>query len=90
MKLLWTGQGWDDYEHWQRTDMDMVDKIVVILRDLKRSPFLGLGKPESLRNEMAGWWTRRINREHRLVYRVSGKGAEQAVEIAACRFRYTR
>jgi toxin YoeB len=90
MKLLWTEQGWDDYEYWQRTDRDMVDKINVILRDLKRSPFRGLGKPEPLRNEMAGWWARRINQEHRLVYRVFGKGIDQAVEIAACRFHYTR
>jgi len=90
MKLLWTEQGWDDYEYWQRTDRDMVDKINVILRDLKRSPFRGLGKPEPLRNEMAGWWARRINQEHRLVYRVFGKSIDQAVEIAACRFHYTR
>ena len=90
MRIIFSGSAWAEYECWQRIDRDMVDKINLILRDLKRSPFRGLGKPEPLRNEIAGWWARRINREHRLVYRVFGRGTDQAVEIAACRFHYTR
>ena len=90
MKLQWTEQGWDDYLYWQEHDSDFIHKINVLIRDARRSPFQGLGKPEPLRNEMAGWWSRRIDREHRLIYRVTGKGEAQALEIAACRFHYGR
>ncbi len=90
MKLQWTEQGWDDYLYWQSNDVDMVAKINVMIKNARRSPFRGLGKPEPLRNDMAGWWSRRIDNEHRLVYRVTGKGDAQALEIAACRFHYGR
>ncbi|MGQ2906480.1 MAG: Txe/YoeB family addiction module toxin [Aliihoeflea sp.] len=90
MKLQWTEQGWDDYLYWQSNDVDMVAKINVMIKDARRSPFRGLGKPEPLRNDMAGWWSRRLTQEHRLVYRVTGKGDAQALEIAACRFHYGR
>lgn len=90
MKLQWTEQGWDDYLYWQEQDSDFVQKINILIKDVRRSPFQGLGKPEPLRNEMAGWWSRRIDREHRLIYRVTGKGDAQALEIAACRFHYGR
>ncbi|HWK14909.1 MAG TPA: Txe/YoeB family addiction module toxin [Rhizobiaceae bacterium] len=90
MKLQWTEQGWDDYLYWQEHDSDFIQKINVLIKDTRRSPFQGLGKPEPLRNEMAGWWSRRIDREHRLIYRVTGKGEAQALEIAACRFHYGR
>lgn len=90
MKLPWTEQGWDDYLYWQEHDSDFIQKINVLIKDTRRSPFQGLGKPEPLRNEMAGWWSRRIDREHRLIYRVTGKGEAQALEIAACRFHYGR
>lgn len=68
----------------------MVRRINELIRDTQRNPFAGLGKPEPLRNEMSGWWSRRITDEHRLVYRVTGKGDGQALEIAACRFHYAR
>jgi len=90
VKLQWTEQGWDDYLYWQEHDSDFIQKINVLIKDTRRSPFQGLGKPEPLRNEMAGWWSRRIDREHRLIYRVTGKGEAQALEIAACRFHYGR
>jgi len=90
VKLQWTEQGWDDYLYWQEQDSDFVQKINILIKDVRRSPFQGLGKPEPLRNEMAGWWSRRIDREHRLIYRVTGKGDAQALEIAACRFHYGR
>jgi toxin YoeB len=90
VKLQWTEQGWDDYLYWQSNDVDMVAKINVMIKNARRSPFRGLGKPEPLRNDMAGWWSRRIDNEHRLVYRVTGKGDAQALEIAACRFHYGR
>jgi toxin YoeB len=90
VKLQWTEQGWDDYLYWQSNDVDMIAKINVMIKDTRRSPFRGLGKPEPLRNDMAGWWSRRLSQEHRLVYRVTGKGDAQALEIAACRFHYGR
>ena len=90
MKLLWTDQGWEDYTHWQNTDAKMVKRINEVIRDTRRDPLQGMGKPEPLRNEMSGWWSRRINEEHRMVYRVTGSGAAQALEIGSCRFHYKR
>ncbi|HYF06619.1 MAG TPA: Txe/YoeB family addiction module toxin [Acetobacteraceae bacterium] len=88
MKLLWTERGWQDYLDWQSTDPAMLEKIHALIRDTRRNPFQGLGKPEPLRNQLAGWWSRRISAEHRLLYRVVGKGEEQCLEIAACRYHY--
>jgi toxin YoeB len=88
VKLLWTEQGWEDYSHWQQADRATVGKINALIKDMLRSPFRGLGKPEPLRRDMSGWWSRRITGEHRLIYRVSGAGENQALEIAACRFHY--
>lgn len=90
MKLLWTAKGWEDYLYWQGTDAKMMTRINELIRDTQRSPFAGIGKPEPLRNEMSGWWSRRINHEHRLVYRVIGSGDARALEISACRFHYAR
>ena len=88
MKVLWTPAGWDDYLYWQAVDHKILLRINELIKDMRRTPFSGIGKPEPLRNETAGWWSRRITQEHRLVYRVSGKGDEQTLEIAACRFHY--
>lgn len=90
MRLHWTAQGWDDCTYWQGNDLKMVERINELLKEARRHPFTGLGKPEPLRNGMAGWWSRRITREHRLVYRVTGAGEAQALEVAACRFHYER
>jgi toxin YoeB len=88
MKLLWTADSWDDYLHWQQTDDAIVRRINELIKDTRRSPFRGIGKPEPLKGDLAGWWSRRITGDHRLVYRVSGKGAAQQLEIAACRYHY--
>lgn len=90
MKIHWTEQGWSDYLHWQGADAKIVERVNELLREVRRHPFTGLGKPEPLRNEMAGWWSRRITQEDRLIYRVTGKGETQAIEIAACRYHYGR
>lgn len=90
MKVLWTAKGWEDYLYWQETDAKILVRINELIRDTRRSPFAGIGKPEPLRNEMSGWWSRRVNHEHRLVYRVIGTGENQALEIVACRFHYHR
>jgi toxin YoeB len=88
MKLLWTEQGWEDYLHWRRYDPGTLKKINALIEDIQRNPFRGLGKPEALKFALAGWWSRRITHEHRLVYRVSGRPGEQILEIAQCRYHY--
>jgi toxin YoeB len=88
MKVLWTADGWDDYTSWQNIDGKIVERINELIKDARRSPFKGIGKPEPLRGDLAGWWSRRITGEHRLVYRVAGKGTTQQLEIAACRYHY--
>ncbi|MGE0117901.1 MAG: Txe/YoeB family addiction module toxin [Dongiaceae bacterium] len=88
MKLLWTDEAWEDDVHWQETDDDVLRRINELLKDARRSPFKGIGKPEPLRGDLAGWWSRRITGDHRLVYRVSGKGDSQQLEIVACRYHY--
>lgn len=90
MRLIFSEVSWSQYLFWQDNDEAMVERINELIKDTKRHPFTGLGKPQPLRNDMAGWWARRITREHRLVYRVTGAGEAQALEIAACRFHYER
>jgi toxin YoeB len=88
VKLLFTELAWDDYLYWQAEDPDVLAKINALLRDISRQPFRGLGKPEPLRGSLSGWWSRRITGEHRLVYRVEGKGDAQRIEIVQCRLHY--
>jgi toxin YoeB len=88
MKLVWTEDSWGDYLHWQSTDPKTLTAINDLIKDIKRNPFKGLGKPEPLKHALQGWWSRRISGEHRLVYRVSGKGKDQTLEIAQCRYHY--
>jgi toxin YoeB len=90
MKLTFTPQGWTDYIHWQQHDPAILDRLNELLKEALRTPFSGIGKPEPLVGSLKGWWSRRITREHRLIYRVSGSGEAQALEIAACRFHYGR
>ena len=88
MKLIFSGTAWDDYLYWQATDPKLLARINDLVRDAMRRPFEGTGKPEPLRGNLKGWWSRRIDREHRLVYRVAGTGNDQALQIAQCRFHY--
>lgn len=88
MKLVWAPQAWEDYLHWQVHDRATVEKINDLIREARRNPFKGLGKPEPLKGDLKGWWSRRITGEHRFVYRVSGSGDAQALEIAQCRYHY--
>jgi toxin YoeB len=74
--------------YWQNNDPKIVQRIDDLIKDIEREPFKGLGKPEALKHALAGWWSRRITGEHRLVYRVSGKAPEQVLEIAQCRYHY--
>jgi toxin YoeB len=86
VRLAFTERGWDDYEFWQQNDQRMLRKLNELLKDCRRSPFAGIGKPEPLRGSLSGWWSRRISDEHRLVYRVEG----DLLVVQQCRFHYER
>lgn len=88
MKLAWTRQAWDDYQYWRAADEKVFASINALINDASKTPFKGLGKPEPLKYDLKGWWSRRITGEHRLVYRVFGKGADRTLQIAQCRYHY--
>jgi toxin YoeB len=84
MKIVFSSQAWDDYLYWQRTDRKILKRINDLIKEITRTPFEGTGKPEPLRHALAGYWSRRIDDEHRLVYKVDG----DAVVIAQARYHY--
>lgn len=84
MKLIFAQPAWEDYLYWQKTDRKMLNRINALIKDITREPFEGLGKPEPLKHALAGYWSRRINDEHRLVYKI----ADGAVLIAQLRYHY--
>ncbi|ACM92702.1 addiction module toxin, Txe/YoeB family [Nautilia profundicola AmH] len=84
MKIAFTPEGWEDYLYWQKIDKKIVKKINELIKDIKRHPFEGLGKPEALKFDFAGCYSRRINQEHRLIYMID----EDEVIIIACRYHY--
>ena len=84
MRLAFEPNGWEDYLHWHATDKAMLRKLNRLIEECLRHPFEGTGKPEPLKGDLAGFWSRRIDREHRLVYRIT----RNAVEIAQCRYHY--
>lgn len=88
MKLIFAASAWDDYLRWQATDPEVLEKLNRIIKECMRTPFQGIGKPEPLKGELKGWWSRRITREDRFVYKISGAGPEQQLEIAQCRLHY--
>ena len=88
MKITFWPTAWEDYCHWQAQDTKLLARINGLLDECHRHPFTGTGKPEPLGGNLSGWWSRRINQEHRLVYRIAGKGNAQAVEVAQCRYHY--
>jgi toxin YoeB len=90
VKVVFLPAGWAHYLYWAAHDPKMLGRVNALVEDSRRSPFRGIGKPEPLRDNLAGLWSRRIDGEHRLVYRVAGKGDEQVVEIAQCRFHYEK
>ncbi|MEK6782200.1 MAG: Txe/YoeB family addiction module toxin [Bacteroidota bacterium] len=88
MITAFTDHAWQEYVYWQENDPEILDKINELIKEIKRDPFKGRGKPESLKGNLAGYWSRRISGEHRLVYRVSGTGANQTITIIQARFHY--
>jgi toxin YoeB len=85
---MFSSAGWEHYQYWQANDPALATKINTVIRDCCRSPFSGLGKPEPLQGNYKGFWSRRLSREHRFIYRVTGSGDTQTLEIAACRYHY--
>lgn len=88
MKTAFTETGWEDYTYWQANDPEVVKRINALIRDIRRNPFSGIGKPEPLRGNLADWWSRRITAEHRLVYSISGTRPNQIITIVQARFHY--
>ena len=84
MNLLFTKQSWEDYLYWQKIDKKILKKINLLIKDVLRSPFEGIGKPEPLKYQLRGCWSRRINDEHRLVYEYT----EKELRIISCRYHY--
>jgi len=88
VKLVFSDQAWEDYQHWVNTNEKIRDRVHELIKQCKRTPFQGTGKPEPLKGDLTGWWSRRISQEDRMVYRVSGTGGNQSLEIAQLRFHY--
>jgi toxin YoeB len=84
LKLLFAGAAWADYQHWLQTDKRMLERINKLIREVQRDPYAGIGKPEALKHALAGYWSRRINDEHRMVYRVQ----DDVLWIAQLRYHY--
>jgi len=84
MRLVFSDKAWEDYLYWQQTDKQMIKKINQLIKDIKRNPFNGIGKPEPLKYELGGFWSRRITDEHRLVYEAD----DNRIGIISCRFHY--
>ncbi|MFZ0450592.1 MAG: Txe/YoeB family addiction module toxin [Desulfatiglandaceae bacterium] len=84
MKLIFSDHAWDDYLFWQKTDKKVLRRINTLIKETKRTPFEGVGKPELLKHALSGYWSRRITDEHRFVYKVS----ENAIQIAQLCYHY--
>jgi toxin YoeB len=89
MDIVFTPHGWEDFIYWLEIDPDTAMRINDLLKAIRQDPFKGIGKPEPLRHDLKGWWSRRITGEDRIVYRVTGtKGIDQRCIIIQCRFHY--
>jgi len=86
MKIIFTKNSWEDYTSWVKEDKKMLRKINELIKDIERNPFEGKGKPEPLKYDLSGFWSRRIDREHRLVYRFENK----EILIYSCRYHYDK
>lgn len=84
MRIRWADEAWQDYLWWNEKDHRVLKRINLLLEAVEREPFRGIGKPEPLKHQWSGYWSRRINEEHRLVYKVSGG----VIFVAACRYHY--
>lgn len=85
MKLIFSEQAWDDYLYWQKQDQKFLERINTLIKEITRQPFSGIGKPEPLKHALAGYWSRRTNDEHRIVYKVQ----DGSLLIAQLRYHYS-
>ena len=85
MKKVFHQNAWEDYLYWLQQDKKTIKRINLLIKDIERTPFEGIGKPEALKHNLSGWWSRRITDEHRIVYRVQ----EDEIHIAALRYHYS-
>jgi len=86
MRIVFSKISWQDYTSWLQEDKKMLQKINALIRDIQRTPYEGIGKPEALRYDLTGYWSRRIDREHRLVYQVD----ENEIRIYSCKYHYDK
>lgn len=84
MKIVFLEHAWNDYSYWQSSDKSMLKKINSLIKEIERTPFEGSGKPEPLKHDLAGYWSRRINLEHRLIYKIE----KDTIVIFQCRYHY--
>ena len=84
MKLVFSEHAWEDYLYWQRTDRNILQRINALIKEIQRAPFEGIGKPEPLKHGLSGYWSRRINEEHRSVYKVES----DSLFLAQLRYHY--
>lgn len=84
MKLIFATKAWEDYQYWQKTDKKVLKRINTLIKDIKREPFEGIGKPEPLKHALSGYWSRRINDEHRIVYKIY----QESLLVAQVRYHY--
>jgi toxin YoeB len=84
VKLIFSEQAWEDYLYWQKSDRKVLERVNALIRDIQREPFGGIGKPEPLKHAFAGYWSRRINDEHRIIYKVR----DDSLLIAQLRYHY--
>ncbi len=84
MKLIFSTQAWEDYLYWQKTDKAILKRINMLIKEIQRTPYEGVGKPEPLKHALAGYWSRRINIEHRIIY----KHVDDAILISNLRYHY--
>ena len=86
MKIIFSINSWEDYVSWQKEDKKILKRINQLIKDIQRTPFHGIGNPEPLKYDLSGFWSRRIDREHRLVYQVFG----QEILIYSCKYHYDK
>ena len=84
MKLIFAEKAWEDYLYWQKTDKKILNRVNTLIKDIKRDPFDGIGKPEALKHALSGYWSRRINDEHRIVYKIY----QNSLLVAQLRYHY--
>jgi len=89
MNIEFTSHAWEEFQYWMENNVEIVERINSLIKSIRQTPFQGVGKPEPLKYDLKGFWSRRITDEHRLVYQITGqKGKDQKCSIVQCKFHY--